>query len=151
MTEWRSGRKMGYEEYRGWVLQGRGGGDVNELLRHDKNWGILHEACWESDYVFVVWLVLHMGADPNLLSGLGCNVFYFADEWKTLKFLSWQGSDPFNENDNERLSFLHYQSYKNDYLRNESRRRKILFGIHQGLIHKDLWREVAEWFRGEKE
>ncbi len=131
----------------------RGGENVNEYVKGlGWRWAILHFACEEMDWEFIVWLVLYCGADVNLLTDIGNNPLYFTSNASRLyNFLVWQGCDPY---------YLH-AGYSYD-LQNETIRIKILRMINHSAIHKDLqdcartiygdlWREVAEWIFADEE
>ncbi len=119
---------------------------VNELIA-GSNWGILHWACGAKDWEFTTWLVLHKGADPNMLTGRlrNTSLILVAYEERFLKFLLWQGADP--EHKNKEGSDMLIEYPLNDYLWNEFTRKKIIRVLlsHPSGIHKDLWREVAGW------
>ncbi len=129
-----------YNQVKNRLLQGRGG-DVNTV--RETGWGILHWASSVRDLKFVMWLVLYLGASVHQLTVDWNNVIAYTGDFRILKFLLWQGCDP--DHGNIRCP-PHDHIF---YLRNEPRRRKILRMIHQGPIHKDLWREVAEWWEEE--
>ncbi len=119
------------------------GGNVNSHLRNDC-WGILHEAANRNDWKFVVWLVLHKGADPNFLTRAGNNALcIIQDESKITRFLLWKGCEPHYDKVTYRDKFVYYAL---------SRKRILLMIISRDSpLHKDLWREVAGWFIQEEE
>ncbi len=104
-------------------------------------WGSLHFACVKNDWEITTWLVLHRGADPNYLTDdYRNNALFFTGDRRIRAFLLWQGCDPEHMNKNKYYSvnFCHRYLYMKII--------RILLHSSTTAIHKDLWREVAEWF-----
>ncbi len=124
------------------------GRDVNQYncFFHNER-VILHCACEEDDWDFIVWLVDHWGADIHLLTfRWKNNALRFSRSLRVVKFLIWRGCDPFHRNSSGELSAdIRHGFGVNSYVKIEPLRIKILIGIDKSSLHKDLWREVAGW------
>ncbi len=131
-------RMTKYHEWKEMYLQGRGCKDRRNLLE----W-----ACGVNDWEFTVWLVLHCGEDPPILTRKCTDVlhlYYYCVDIRILKFILWQGCVAGIICNNAVMTRL-IPSDIYDYIRDEFRRTKILIAIYKSPIHKDLWREVAGW------
>ncbi len=137
-----------YQETKEWFLRDRSI-KANRIL-WAYGWGIIHWACCEDDWEFIVWLVLYRGADPNFSSTSSeYNALGYAEDFKVIKFLLWQGCDPYQKDKyGTEMVYYHHYELNYDYISCESSRIKILVVLHQNKgppLHKDLWREVGEW------
>ncbi len=118
------------------------GGDPNQFgYGYGSDWGILHEAIDEDDWEFIVWLVLHGGANPDFLTRRARNnALFFAYKHSVIKFLLWRGCDPGHINKGGIRSLIYY--------RNDESSRMIILRMMTKMdntINIYLWREVAEW------
>ncbi len=138
-----------YDEFKMKCLDGRGGDlNIGQMVGGMMRIPILHWASLCNDFEFVAWLLLHRGVDPNCLNPDGTSALFFTDDLMIGKFLLWKGCDLFRKDKYGGNMFdLWYDIDLIEYGENEYMRKIILMMIfsQDSTLHKDLWREVAEW------